>query len=268
MRNNPVLITGCQRSGTTLLNLILDSHPEVTGIDEAIFDSTKTDEYLNSSKYGKHVVWKLPQAVPHIRQLYNNIKPKIIWCLRDPRDVVASMIKLKILTQGNERVSWSFHPYGGQHELASCVPHLEMEIKDSLERYLGRYEFARNGPQASRTHSDAVIASALCWRAKNEFLKMLEKENISHSIVKYEDLITEPRHTIEGVIEHIGIPWSDNLLNHHRLHSGYSVGKTDNTRPIDKNNRNKWKHSLTNDDLEIIQDICGTLAGEYDYNIL
>jgi hypothetical protein len=29
-----IFITGCQRSGTNLLNLILDSHPQIKGVDE------------------------------------------------------------------------------------------------------------------------------------------------------------------------------------------------------------------------------------------
>ena len=34
MGNRTIMITGCQRSGTNLMNLILDSHPQVQGVDE------------------------------------------------------------------------------------------------------------------------------------------------------------------------------------------------------------------------------------------
>ena len=36
MKNKPILVLGCQRSGTTLLNLILDSHPQIHGFDETV----------------------------------------------------------------------------------------------------------------------------------------------------------------------------------------------------------------------------------------
>lgn len=60
MSNQPILITGCQRSGTTMLNLILDSHPKITGVDEMEFRNENLPHYLSHINYHPFVVFKLP----------------------------------------------------------------------------------------------------------------------------------------------------------------------------------------------------------------
>ena len=50
MTNQIILVTGCQRSGTTMLNFVLDSHPDVHGIDEMQFDVNRMRDYLNSAR--------------------------------------------------------------------------------------------------------------------------------------------------------------------------------------------------------------------------
>ena len=48
MNNRPIIITGSQRSGTTLLNLILDSHPQIHGVDEMQFRNNTLQQYLDT----------------------------------------------------------------------------------------------------------------------------------------------------------------------------------------------------------------------------
>ncbi len=83
MSNQIILITGCQRSGTTLLHLILDSHPEVHGIDEMQFNMQRMVEYINSPGLAPCVSFKLPVASHALRFIESLPDRKILWCVRD-----------------------------------------------------------------------------------------------------------------------------------------------------------------------------------------
>ena len=63
-----VLIFGCQRSGTTLLYMLLTSHPGITGKDDRVklkdypwegFDPDKLDEVKLGASIWKYKKWRL-----------------------------------------------------------------------------------------------------------------------------------------------------------------------------------------------------------------
>ena len=86
----PILITGCQRSGTTLMNLILDSHPKIWGIDEDRFDFPSIYGYLSAPIPAPFVSFKLPR--------YAHIMPFIEML---PAFLYFSMISFSIRGFGN-----------------------------------------------------------------------------------------------------------------------------------------------------------------------
>ncbi len=95
--NKPILITGCQRSGTTLLHLILDSHPRIHSIDESGYAADKVDDYLENPDFHPFVSLKLPRFASNLACLTRNLSElKVLWCIRDPRDVIASMVNLHL----------------------------------------------------------------------------------------------------------------------------------------------------------------------------
>ncbi|MFQ5471145.1 MAG: sulfotransferase [Gammaproteobacteria bacterium] len=80
--NQPILITGCQRSGTTLLHLILDSHSNIHGIDEAYYEHERLHEYLDSAEFSKYVCCKLPRAASEfefIKLLPDVLETPAMW---------------------------------------------------------------------------------------------------------------------------------------------------------------------------------------------
>src|SRR5204863_565536 len=100
-------VAGCQRSGTTLLRLILECHPAVFCFDE--LDSYRV---LSTRSYAEPIVkylvgFKIPRWAEQIdaevlrdfgepataRKIYNG--QKIIFITRDYRDVIVSMLNLR-----------------------------------------------------------------------------------------------------------------------------------------------------------------------------
>lgn len=268
--NRPILITGCQRSGTTLLHLMLSTHAHVHGIDEMEFDGNCLQKYVTAPDYYPRVSFKLPtyaQALGFIRSLLD-VGLRVLWCLRDPRDVIASMLRLQLRLNDRQSVPWVSHPLGGEREINHTFPVLMGRTKKALHSAMERYKKIQNTPHDSRSPADLVFTSALCWRVKHELLPVYDKEGVPYTLVCYEKLIADPEKAIRPVLDFVGLSWDGNVLAHHRFHSGKRVGDTDAARPVDSTNTGKWKRVLSSRDLSMVSEVCGELPSRLGYGPL
>ncbi len=108
---------------------------------------------------------------------------------------------------------------------------------------------------------------ALCWELKNGLLDWYTREAITFMVVVYEELVSNPKPTLEKVLSSIEVPWHDDVLRHHELHKGMYVGNTLGSRPIDSSNTGKWKVGLSNEELAISGSICAAGAGKFGYQL-
>jgi hypothetical protein len=85
--------------------------------------------------------------------------------------------------------------------------------------------------------------------------------------VRYESLVFEPRETALSLLNWLELPWSEAVLRHHETHEGISTGGTDNRRKIDTQSTELWRSELMPRDLEILEQMCGTIALRHGYDI-
>jgi hypothetical protein len=266
MPNRVVVITGCQRSGTTMLNLALDAHPDVVGIDEMQFDAKRVADYLNDPEFGPVVCFKLPTMAAGIGFLKGLGRPKVVWMVRDPRAVVASMMQLPLYL-GGQVVPWAAHPGGAQQELRSCL-RLFGGVPADLGAVVERFAADAGATPPPWPKDLLATSAALVWRLKNEILPHYAGAGIEHRAQVYERLVAEPRAEMAEVLTFLGLKWHDDVLRHHELHSeGRSVGLTDNTRAIDRASLDKWKDYLEPSQVEIVRAICGPRAEALGYRL-
>lgn len=261
----PIVITGCQRSGTTLLHLILDSHPQVTALDETDVDPLSFPSVLHEIHHHSRLAVKLPTAAHEVATFAARPELSVLWCLRDPRDVVASMVKLQ-QPAGESTISWASHPHGVFTEIRHCASVLGTAFDPACFARMQTFTaLCRKRPQL-HNREDAVFCAALCWRLKQELLPLYEQFQIRHHVVRYEDLVREPEETIEKVLSFVDLPFHLDVMRHHQLHSGTAIGETDRSRPIDPTSVGRWKSFLNASDLQIIDALCGDVAEDYEYS--
>jgi len=265
MPNRVILITGCQRSGTTMLNLALDSHPDVVGIDEMDFDFDRMPDYLEGEAYAPAVCFKLPRAAPAVKFVQSIPGVHVLWALREPRAVVASMVRLSLDLDG-ERVSWAAHPQGAGIELSNSLKVLG-GVPADLVHVWRAYQSGQQAPPKGWPLDLLVTSAALCWRLKNDLLRVYDRAGVAYRVVVYEDLVRQPEAQMRAILSDIGLKWHEDVLRHHQLHSGVSVGQTDNTRPIDTASMDKWREVLGPPQLEIVRAVCGARAAELGYTV-
>lgn len=285
-------VLGCQRSGTTLLSLVLNAHPQIQGIDEEdvigivegptdpeeeidfsfgnevfVDINEKINSYLTDPEVSSRVAIQMPAYtanLPYIKQFLPTVK--VLWCLRDPRDVVASMIRLHIPIGKTVSVSWAAHP-GSTFEILNSVPLLDETVQGALGEYVEQVFAIFQKSPCERTLAEVILTGALAWRVKNELLTVYKREAIPFYIVKYEQLLGAPRQELETILNYVGVPWHDNVLSHHQFREGIRSGGSDASRPLDQNNTGKWRGFFADEELALIREVTEPLASELGYDL-
>ncbi len=224
-KNRPIFIVGCERSGTTMLRLILCSHKNI-----AIPPQTKYAKKL----YKRRLLFGDLSKADNRKKLRNwflnnhNKKTKIIDLDIDKNDVRE---ELKIT--GNTLGAF-----------LSVIPKLYSKKFGKSRWGDKRPYYIKYLPQLFKLFPDAqvihiirdgrdAVASLkrMPWWNKNSLFAMLNwQEAIQHGIIakskysseqyieiKYEDIINEPENSIKSVCKFLGEEYSESLLEFHKI---------------------------------------------------
>ena len=203
----PIILMGCQRSGTTLLSSILSAHPKLFAIPKEVWVpyhcaknqdfTTMKKDYEDRLNECKAEIKKKPDAVRWLEKTPNNItyiseileqfesNLKLIHIIRDGRDVVTSI-----------------HPRVPLHR-----PYTKWG------RWVG---YVRNGLEY--------------------------KDHLTMLTIKYEDLILDYENTVKKICDHIEEDFVDELKDWFK-HATHREDLSYNgvVKPMHSNSVYKWK---------------------------
>lgn len=219
---SPIFICGMFRSGSTLTEQILASHPMVTAGGEVDFFVRKiqshfaqypasvlgsnpeifknlADDYI--SHLGKtfpdaaHITDKRPDNYLHLGLLKSLFpKTRIIYTSRNPLDNCLSVFFLRL---GNA-MNYATDLGNTAHYLKQC-----RHLMDHWKQMFGRNIFE----------------------------------------VNYDDLVRDPRPVIENMLEFCGLDWSDNCLEFHRLDNIVKTASVWQVRqPLYQKSSGRWRN--------------------------
>ncbi len=231
-------IAGCQRSGTTLMRLVLECHSRLSCFDEA--DSYRL--LIGKPPEAAHaevdlatvdgIGFKIPRFAEQLLDAemadvdYGRFPTfyrgdPVIFLRRDVLDVVASM---QTLTYPDGQ-TW-LSRYGRRILLARC------EIPAVRDRYAAGLE--RLAAEGFPDH----LVGALYWRFKTEAAGDYARAGLPVLEVDYETLVADPEPVLQRVVAFLGMPFEIRLLQHpsfaHREldADGKAIGGTDPSLPI------------------------------------
>jgi sulfotransferase family protein len=254
-------ITGCQRSGTTLTRLVLECHSQVHCYDElhayAILSGAAPDEEpqgvrrwgFKIPRWAEQLTdpWLWDEGLPEATTNFYRGQP-ILFLLRDVRDTIASMLKLR-----SGEVSW-----------LEVWPTRIVEAK--VERDPGfRSRFAQELDLLAKATYRTLATAALYWKYKTIAFLDYQKRGLPVLAIPYEDLAARPETVLPRVCHFLGVPFESQLLDHPRLPhpetsaNGLTVGDTDPRRRIDADSVGQWQRLLTPDQTREILAIAGDL---------
>ncbi len=241
--SQPIFLVGAERSGTTLLRLMLDSHPHIAFQSEFEFvvdyfqgnDYPSLDdyyEYLSADRIFKSGNWRIDRSLNY-PQLVNSFlvqkrestgkyfvgatvhrhfdrllkiwsDAKFIHIVRDGRDVARSCINM----------NWAGNVWTGSDRWIE-VEQLWSKIKDNLE-------------------SDRYLE------------------------VRYETLIARPETTLEDISRFIGTEYNPLMLSYAK-NSTYDLP--------DPKLLCQWKRKLSESEIRLLEAKIGSMLLEYDYEL-
>ena len=253
------LIAGCQRSGTTLVRLILECHSQVFCFDEQKAYVALKHNTVEEAMGARFVGFKIPIWTEQLDDDWLYDVGQGMWCkhfyhhepilflLRDVRDVVVSMMDLKILG------------FNWWATLGSLT--LKMKLKSQVFRQRYDQEIKKIGD----LDTNHLGAAALYWKYKTQAYFDYREKGWPVYGVRYDRLVTHQAEEIGNILEFLGLKWEDNVLAHFRLphteldQSGNAMGQTDPTRPIDSTSLGRWQKRFSSSEVDQIMSVAEDL---------
>ncbi len=213
-----VFIVGMPRSGTTLTEQVIASHPQAGGVGESpvineIVHAQPTDGLTQkiADDHAKRYIKMMDDAYPD---------PKILRvCDKMPENYLFLGTMSKILP--------------GAHYIHCVRDARDTCLSIYFQRFGARLQYAR----------DLVT----CANQYLGYLKTMEywRENLDINILdsRYEELTAEPQERVTALLEHIGLEFHPACLEHHKNKQAVHTASLGQVRsPIYKSSQQRWKN--------------------------
>ena len=275
---DPIFIIGTERSGTNLLRLILNTHSNIA----------------------------IPHP-PHIMKNFFKLEPLYGDLKKDAnfralvKDVIEMVelhpypwgIKLnaeRISREAEERnlISIFFAVYNQYLESASkarwgCKSTFMIYHVASVRRYYPSSKFlylVRDGRDVAASAKKSIFNrycvyyTAQVWKKEQQigiyWLNKLDKDNIF--LLKYEDLLSDPKGTVRSVCSFLNEPYQENMLNFFHTQEAQKSGSIsaawrNTASPIIKNNFEKFKVELRKDEIDLFENIASEELDYFSYRL-
>lgn len=297
--STPVLLGGENRSGTTLLSVILDSHPQLDVGPELDFVEPRNlgtevveacDLLINGDMrvLGKGTDTSDPyyyHAAHFVKQCHRyGIEPVALRAIvvgqieGDGRDIVGLDDRCRLVDRvGSTKLEKSAKKVWGIK--------LQRKIAD-IDLYSRFWPFAkfihiiRDGRDLVASHLKTVPewgftsidTAAFSWQQVVEAARLRAPAE-RYKEVRYEDLITQPIETCKSMCTFLGVQFDEVMLRHetlsHSLHentwSHPSAATT--SRPISQSPIGRFRKDLTHREIEQFESIAGATLIRHGYRL-
>lgn len=278
MRNHsaPIFIIGSQRSGTTLLRLILNAHSKIAIPEEGTFWMPLIRSL--KGKYEKPI--PKAQFANYIKYIKNNdqfnawfmVDCKILdELMRRDEIVLRDLMEALYLEYAriNKKTVWGdktpsfFRKVNELHAIFSNARFINI-IRDGRDVYLS---------MKNRLSGRGNIAvAALEWRYKvkkveEAFSRLPQGRTME---IRFEDLLTSPYDKIKGICDFLGVQYEDEMLKFYESSHKF-IGEHHSElifKPISDSSAAKWKKKLSPSDNRIFEFVAYDCLKKHGYEII
>lgn len=257
----PIVLGGCGRSGTTLLRMMLDSHGCICcGPESSVFRRRAIDPDALADRFGfAHAELRLVHAAADSRQAFIEAfaglcmqrAGKRRWAEKTPRNIsrIGEIFRfipearfVHVLRDGRDvACSLRTHPRHAVVEGKLVPRDTWRPIAGCARRWVRDIEGSRRWWNDPRFH-----------------------------VVRYEDLVLDPRPVLERLMDFIGEGWDEAMLAHAATDSVYRDAMHFAQNPealgaVNTSSLNRWQRDLDARDKRTVKRIAGRLLIELGY---
>jgi hypothetical protein len=248
----PVFVVGSMRSGSTMLRLILDSHPCIavppeTGFMGAVAATKRIPEWKLGDGWYERLGWTEAEVDERLREFYDG------------------MFRRYAAEQGKPR--WGEKtPFHTLHmaQMARLFP-------DATFVGIVRHPGAVSSSLHRRFHYGFAEAVAYWSETNQEMLRAGMALGDRFGLCRYEDLVQGDEAVLRQLLDLLGEPWAPEVTEHHRVQREKGAprvaeGSTITSHPVDASRATAWAQSIAPEDL---RELAGAaeLAGFLGYDV-
>lgn len=266
-------ITGSQRSGTTLLRLLLNSHSQIAIPEEASF----LYPFLNKHILNQKRPLSPPQRERFISYLQNDEQFKK-WEIssKDLAQLENSSVSQKVAI---EFLYAAFAAKRDKDIVGDKSPKFirKLNLLTSLYPAAKFIHIVRDGRDTflslkKRQHHSAksALVSSAEWRMKEILIQRALKNIPKRAIrIRYEDLVQSPSQSLIKICRFLDVEFEPDMLMFWKTSEKYIDQQHSDLifKPVDPQNIQKWKSGLSNREIDEYTFISRSLLKTYDYEV-
>jgi hypothetical protein len=213
---DPVFVLCQARTGSTLLRLLLDCHPELSCPAE-----TNLPALCNNMLPIWSLVTGYPGPVPNRPFDASQLAPAVTQGLRASMDLIMST---HLQRSGKSR--WCDKSLGSARYaelLLQLYPHAQFVClyrfpMDVIASALEACPYGLSGygydPYIASSPGNSVLAAARCWLDMTAEIMTAEEDFGNHCLrIRYEDLVTDTETTMKGIFSFLGLPPAPEIVS-------------------------------------------------------
>jgi len=260
--NGPIFIGGIQRSGTTLMRVMLDAHPRICCGPELMVLPVVAEHYKFLAGKNREVMESYGNTPADVQRScrvfvedlvanFRRAQGKPRWAEKTPQNV------RYMITLGEIFPDARFIAMLRDGRDVACSL-LTMDWTDSAT---GRkLDYVQSVAAAARHWRDTVL------RARNLAMHPSLAGRVLE--VRYEDLVTETEATMRTVLAFLGEEWDEAVLAHHtKERDGEPVepSTAQVSQPVSRSSLGRWQHEMSEQDKAAFKHEAGALLTELGY---
>jgi hypothetical protein len=278
---NPyVFVVGAARSGTTLLQRMLDAHPQLAVVNETYWLPRKFRERTGLTREGLVTPALLPQllASPKFSRM-GITEEDLIGLLPDGEPLRYEHFVARIFALYAARQD---KPFAGDktpgyvrriqqiHDLwpRARFVHIVRDPRDICLSMLEWRSGERTAGQFGTWDMDPVISTALYWRY-SVAVGREAGESLGPDLyreVRYEDQVSSPEGELAQICEFLGLPYADEMTRFHEGKTRRKPGRSSKAQWLPPTaGLRDWRTQLPMGDVERIEAAAGDLLGDLGY---
>lgn len=273
-----VFVVGCPRSGTTLLQRMLDNHPELTVANDTHFITRAVKRVLRKDPSPLLNV-DMVQAVVDYRRFYRmGLEENEAIAAADGCETYAEYVGRLYALRGEKKQK----RFSGEKTPDYCrkMPVLNQLfpgarfihiIRDGRNTALSTLDWATEtkGPGKWELWRQDPLGTCALWWQWQAGLGQRDGRALGQGLfhqVRYEDLVARPEAELRTIAMFLKLPYSDMMANYHagktRQDPGLSAKKA--WLPPVRNLRD-WREKMSKEDISVFERLAGPLLQQNNY---
>jgi len=231
----PIFVIGFPRSGTTLLEQVLDSHPRLQGLNEKPMGELMEDAFCTITQ-GK------PDALASLSEEQIDSLRQVYWqeaARHGERQADTLLVDKQPLNIIRVPLLWRVFPR------ARFILTIRHPCDVVLGCLMQKFGFNNLMSAFATLESTAEVYSEVM----NAWLEYAQRLPLSWQRIRYEDLITDFEAETRNLLEFLGVGWSDSVLEHtqHARQRGiiYTPSYHQVIQPLYQHAKYRWKRYET-----------------------